>query len=283
MRLANLAGRLTLVLDDGLGADVERLSAGAFGADPQAAFERWDTLLAWGAELDLAAVDGEAFDPAELGPPVPRPRQVFAIGLNYREHARETGAAIPDRPVVFTKFASCLTGPVTEVVVAGPSIDWEAELVVVIGREASRVAESEAWDHVAGVTVGNDISDRDRQTNDPARQWSLGKSLPGYGPTGPWLVTTGALPDRDDLGLGCAVNGVTVQESRTSELIFPVSRLVAELSASVTLLPGDLIWTGTPSGVALGRPDKPFLRAGDTLRTWVDGVGELQQRFVAAP
>lgn len=281
MRLANLAGRLTLVRDDGLGVDVERLSSGVFGADPQAAFDRWDALLEWGAGLDLADVDGEAFDPAALGPPVPRPRQVFAIGLNYREHARETGAEIPDRPVVFTKFASCLTGPVTDVVVAGPSIDWEAELVVIIGREASGVAEADAWDHVAGVTVGNDVSDRDRQMNDPARQWSLGKSLPGYGPTGPWLVTTDALTDRDDLALGCAVNGVTVQASRTSDLIFPVARLVAELSTSVTLLPGDLVWTGTPSGVALGRPDKPFLRPGDTLRTWVDGVGELQQRFVA--
>ena len=283
MRLANLAGRLTLVLDDGRGADVEALSAGAFDADPQAVFGRWGEFLRWASGLDLTDVAGEAFDPAALGPPVPRPRQVFAIGLNYREHARETGAPIPDRPVVFTKFASCLTGPVTDVVVAGPSIDWEAELVVVIGREARGVSEAEAWDHVAGVTVGNDVSDRDRQMSDPARQWSLGKSLPGYGPTGPWLVTTDALADRDDLGLGCAVNGVTVQESRTSDLIFPVSRLVAELSASVTLLPGDLIWTGTPSGVALGRPDKPFLRPGDTLRTWVDGVGELQQRFVAAP
>ena len=282
MRLANLAGRLTLVLDDGRGADVEALSAGAFDADPQAVFGRWGEFLRWASGLDLADVAGEAFDPAALGPPVPRPRQVFAIGLNYRGHARETGAPIPDRPVVFTKFASCLTGPVTDVVVAGPSIDWEAELVVVIGREARGVSEAEAWDHVAGVTVGNDVSDRDRQTSDPARQWSLGKSLPGYGPTGPWLVTTDALADRDDLALGCAVNGVTVQESRTSDLIFPVSRLVAELSASVTLLPGDLVWTGTPSGVALGRPDKPFLRPGDTLRTWVDGVGELQQRFVAA-
>ena len=282
MRLANLAGRLTLVLDDGRGADVEALSAGAFDADPQAVFGRWGEFLRWASGLDLADVAGEAFDPAALGPPVPRPRQVFAIGLNYRGHARETGAPIPDRPVVFTKFASCLTGPVTDVVVAGPSIDWEAELVVVIGREARGVSEAEAWDHVAGVTVGNDVSDRDRQTSDPARQWSLGKSLPGYGPTGPWLVTTDALADRDDLALGCSVNGVTVQESRTSDLIFPVSRLVAELSASVTLLPGDLVWTGTPSGVALGRPDKPFLRPGDTLRTWVDGVGELQQRFVAA-
>ena len=113
MRFANLAGRLTLVLDDGRGADVERLSAGEFGADPQAAFDRWGALLEWGAGLDLAHVDGAALDPARLGPPVPRPRQVFAIGLNYREHARETGADIPDRPVVFTKFASCLTGPVT--------------------------------------------------------------------------------------------------------------------------------------------------------------------------
>ncbi len=283
MRLANLAGRLTLVLDDGLGADVERLSGGAFGADAHTVFGRWGAFLDWAAGLDLADVAGEAFDPAALGPPVPRPRQVFAIGLNYREHARETGAEIPDRPVVFTKFASCLTGPFTDVVVAGPSVDWEAELVVVIGREASGVVEADAWHHVAGVTVGNDVSDRDRQRNDPARQWSLGKSLPGYGPTGPWLVTTDALADRDDLALGCSVNGVTVQESRTSDLIFPVARLVAELSASVTLLPGDLIWTGTPSGVALGRPDKPFLQPGDILRTWVHGVGELQQRFVAAP
>ena len=282
MRIANLAGRLTLVLEDGRGADVEHLSAGAFGPDPQSVFHGWGAFVAWAGALDDAAVEPDVVvDAARLGPPVPRPSQVFAIGLNYRAHARETGAPIPDRPVVFTKFASCLTGPVTEVVVPEGSIDWEAELVVVIGRTAYAVAEEQAWDHVAGVMVGNDISDRDRQMADPARQWSLAKSLPGFGPTGPWLVTVDELPDRDDLLLGCSVDGETVQDSRTSDLIFPVARLVAELSASVTLLPGDLIWTGTPSGVALGRPDKPFVRPGSTLRTWIGGVGELEQRFVA--
>lgn len=282
MRLANLAGRLTLVLGDTRGADVEALSSGAFGPDPQSALDRWDAFRAWARGLEPGSAVGHVdLDPAELGPPVPRPRQVFAIGLNYREHARETGADIPDRPVVFTKFPSCLSGPVTDVVLPGPATDWEAELVLVIGTEAYDVDEARAWDHVAGVMVGNDISDRDRQMHDPARQWSLGKSLPGLGPTGPWLVTTDELPDRDDLALGCSVNGVTRQESRTGDLIFPVPRLVSELSRSVRLLPGDLIWTGTPSGVAIGRADKPFLAVGDTLRTWVDGVGELRQRFVA--
>ncbi len=284
MRLANVSGRLTLVLGDDAGADVERLSGGAFGPDPQTAYDDWAALEAWLGALDPGTVRPDvAIDVRELGAPVPRPRQVFAIGLNYRAHARETGAEIPDRPVVFTKFASCLTGPVSDVVVPdGGSLDWEAELVVVMGRAARHVTVAEAWDHVAGVTVGNDVSERDRQRLDPARQWSLAKSMPGFGPTGPWLVTTDGLADRDDLALGCSVNGVTVQSSRTSDLIFPVPVLVSWLSASVTLLPGDLIWTGTPSGVALGRPDRPFLAPGDVLRTWVEGVGELRQRFVAA-
>ncbi len=284
MRLANLSGRLTLVLDEVRGADVEKLSGGRIGHDPQAAYDDWAAVQAWLASLDLDHVAADVtLHRDALGAPVPRPRQVFAIGLNYREHARETGAEIPERLVVFTKFASCLTGPDTDVVVPDGSLDWEAELVVVVGRTATAVTESEAWEHVAGVMVGNDLSERDRQRLDPARQWSLGKSMPGFGPTGPWLVTVEDLPDRDDLAIGCAVNGVTVQDSRTSDLIFPVARVVSELSASVTLLPGDLIWTGTPSGVALGRPDRPFLRAGDTVRTWVEGVGELHQRFVSAP
>jgi 2,4-diketo-3-deoxy-L-fuconate hydrolase len=278
VRLANVAGRGTLLLGDGA-LDVAEASSGRLPADPQLLLERWDELRAWADAVDLTAA-APSPPAAALGPPSPRPRQVFAIGLNYRAHAAETGAAIPDEPVVFTKFPSCLTGPVTEVAVATAQLDWEAELGVVIGRTTRDVPVESAWDVVAGLTVAQDLSDRALQRSGPAPQWSLAKSLDGFGPTGPCLVTPDELTDPDDLELGCEVNGEVVQRSRTSDLIFPVPALLAYLSSRVTLYPGDLVLTGTPSGVALGRPDQPWLRPGDVLRSWVLGVGELRQSFV---
>jgi 2-keto-4-pentenoate hydratase/2-oxohepta-3-ene-1,7-dioic acid hydratase in catechol pathway len=281
MRLANVAGRLTLVVG-GYGADVALLSDGRFGPDPQSVYDAWPAFRAWADGLGDVPRDAcAALDLAPLLAPVPRPRQVFAIGLNYRAHAAETGAAVPDEPVVFTKFPSCITGPYDDVVVPAGTLDWEAELVVVIGRRAVDVPLDEAWSHVAGVTVGQDLSERIRQRSGPAPQWSLAKSLPGFGPTGPWLVTPDELADPDDLEIGCSVNGVVMQKSRTSDMVFSVPDLVSWLSRSVPLYPGDLVFTGTPSGVALGRPDTPWLKAGDELVTWVEGLGELRQRFVA--
>lgn len=282
MRIANLAGRLVLITADGA-VDVERASAGRFGPDVQAVYDRWSDFTGWAAMADLSGA--EPFAVEELGAPAPAPRQVLAIGLNYSEHAAESGFAVPDAPtVMFTKWASCLTGPVTTVELpAGGNTDWEVELVAVIGKRAWQIGEDEAWDHVAGLTVGQDLSERITQTAGPSPQFSLGKSLPGFGPMGPWLVTADELDDPDDLELGCAIDGETVQKGRTRDLIFSVPAMIAKLSAKLPLLPGDALFTGTPSGVGMGRTPRRFLQPGEELVSYVTGIGELRQRFTAAP
>jgi 2-keto-4-pentenoate hydratase/2-oxohepta-3-ene-1,7-dioic acid hydratase in catechol pathway len=181
--------------------------------------------------------------------------------------------------VVFTKFPTSITGPYSEVVLTGPRVDWEAELVVVIGKPARNVPAERAWDHVAGLTVGQDISDRTEQMKNQMPQWSLGKSFPGYSPMGPWLVTPDEFADPDDLDLGCTVNGAKMQRSATSRMLFPVPALIAELSAKLPLLPGDVIFTGTPSGIGAARKPPVFLKAGDELVTTIEGIGEIKQRF----
>ncbi|MEW2167317.1 fumarylacetoacetate hydrolase family protein [Streptomyces sp. NPDC007084] len=280
MRIANLSGRLVLVVD-GRAVDVERASDGRFAADPQAVYDRWEEFRQWATGARLP--EGDSFDPADLGAPAPAPRQVVAAGLNYRDHAAESGFAVPDTmPPVFTKFATSITGPVTEVALPpGGHTDWEIELVAVIGVRAHHVSADTAWDHVAGLTVGQDISERIIQLEGPSPQFSLGKSFPGFAPTGPWLVTPDAFDDRDDLGLRCTVNGEEVQKSRTSDLIFSVPELIARLSAVIPLLPGDVVFTGTPAGVGLSRDPQRWLAHGDELVSTIEGIGELRQRFVA--
>lgn len=281
MRIANLSGRLVLVRPDGTAVDVERASAGRFASEPQRIYERWAEFAEWAADADLP--NGVAFDPAELGSPAPAPRQVLAIGLNYRAHAGESGFEVPDRtPPVFTKYVSSISGPVTTVrLPEGGHTDWEVELVAVIGTAAYRVAEADAWSHVAGLAVGQDLSERITQLDGPAPQFSLGKSFPGFAPVGPWLVTPDELADPDDLELGCAINGEEVQKGRTRDLIFPVPALIAKLSAVLPLLPGDVIFTGTPAGVGQGRDPQRFLSPGDVLVSHVEGIGELRQTFTA--
>ena len=281
MRIANLGGRLVLLQDD-RAVDVETASNGRFAADPQAIYDRWDEFTGWAAEADRPA--GDPFDELAFGAPAPAPSQVFAIGLNYDEHAHETGWQPPtDEPPIFTKFASCLAGPFCEVgVPAGGHVDWEVELVAVIGRPAYRVAAADAWSYVAGLSVGQDISERVLQLAATPPQFSFAKSYPNYGPIGPWLVTVDEFDDPDDLELGCSVNGETVQKGRTADMIFSVPELVERLSAVVRLAPGDVIFTGTPSGVALGRPDPQWLRPGDELVSYVAGIGHIRQRFVDA-
>ncbi|MCB5907374.1 fumarylacetoacetate hydrolase family protein [Streptomyces pinistramenti] len=281
MRIANLSGRLALVSGDGRALDVERAGGGRFSADPQAVYERWDEFRAWAADTTLP--DGAAFDPADLGSPAPAPRQLLAVGLNYRGHAAESGFAVPEGlPPVFTKFAGSISGPVTEVALPkGGHTDWEVELVAVIGRRAEHVAEADAWSHVAGLSVGQDISERITQLARPAPQFSLGKSLPGFAPIGPWLVTPDEFENPDDLELRCAINGEEVQKGRTRDLIFSVPTLIARLSALLPLLPGDVLFTGTPAGVGLGREPQRWLADGDVLESAIEGIGELRQTFVA--
>ncbi|MEU9840498.1 fumarylacetoacetate hydrolase family protein [Actinomadura sp. NPDC048032] len=279
MRIANHAGRAVLVVADGKAADVATASDGRFGPDPQSLYDHWDAFTAWAATA--APVPDVEIDAARLGPPSPAPSQVIAIGLNYAGHAAETGFEPPkDLPPVFTKFASSLTGPYGQIALPeGGHTDWEVEVVAVIGRTAHRVAADEAWDHVAGLSAGQDLSERILQFTGEAPQFGLAKSHPGFAPIGPWLVTLDEIPDRDDLALGCSIDGETVQDGRTSKLIFSIPRTIADLSRVVTLRPGDVIFTGTPDGVGLGRTPQRFLRPGETLRTWVEGIGEMEHTF----
>lgn len=270
MKLANHAGRAALVLGDRV-ADLERASGGRLGPDLAAAWDRWDEVR---DVADGVAEGTEPLDRGRLGCPV-APRQVFAIGMNYRSHAEEAGLPVPDVPATFTKFPASLAGPFDDIHLAGDADDWEVELVAVVGRRADRVDEADGWDHVAGLAVGQDVSDRALQFAAGA-QFSLGKSHRGYGPIGPWVMTPDELPDPDDLALGCSVDGEVVQGGRTSDLVFSVPRLVAELSAVLPLLPGDVIFTGTPAGVGFTRRPPRSLAPGQVLESWVDGIGTIR-------
>ncbi|GAX58099.1 fumarylacetoacetate hydrolase family protein [Streptomyces olivochromogenes] len=281
MRIGNLSGRLTVFTEHGA-VDVEKASGGRFGPDPQAAYHAWADFLGWAKDADLS--NASAFDTADLGSPTPTPTQLFAMGLNYREHAAESNLAAPDKfPPVFTKFRTAISGPVGTVTLPeGGHTDWEVELVVVIGRRAERVSAADAWSYVAGLTVGQDISERILQTEGPAPQFSMGKSFPGFAPMGPWVVTVDEFDNPDDLELGCAIDGESMQHSRTSNLIFPVPQLIEGLSATLPLLPGDVIFTGTPAGVGIGRNPQRWLQPGEELVSYITGIGELRQRFARA-
>jgi 2,4-diketo-3-deoxy-L-fuconate hydrolase len=276
MRVANVDGRLKLLVADGA-VDVERASSGRFGSDPQAAYERFDDVRDWAGSIHEPTED---FRPEMAGPPVPAPRQVFAIGLNYREHAAESGHDVPTSPVVFTKYASSISGPVSQVTLPKGSTDWEIEVVAVIGKQARDVPVERGWDHIAGLTAGQDLSERILQRSGPAPQFGLAKSFSGFSPMGPAVVTVDELDNPDDLELGCSVNGEQMQSGHTSDMIFPIPELVAYLSGIVTLFPGDIIFTGTPSGVGMGRTPPRYLEHGDRLHSWIEGLGQLEQTFV---
>jgi 2-keto-4-pentenoate hydratase/2-oxohepta-3-ene-1,7-dioic acid hydratase in catechol pathway len=277
MRLANFSGRAALLVNGRVG-DVARASNDRFSSDPQALFGRWDEVLEWAATV--TDVGAHALDTARQAP-VPRPRQVFAVGMNYRDHAAEIGLEVPAVPSIFTKFPTCIVGPDATVTLPAVEVDWEVELVVVIGRTARHVDPENAWSFVAGVTVGQDLSQRALQMAGASpQQFSLAKSYAGFGPIGPELVTIDELDDPDDLALGCQLNGEAMQRGRTRDMVFPVPELIARLSAVLTLTPGDLIFTGTPSGVGWGRKPPRFISPGDELISFVEGVGEMRTRFV---
>ena len=270
MRFGTRNGRLVLVRD-GLALDIAEHSD--IPSDVNAALERFDELRNWTDFAQAKPVDGD------FGPPVPHPRQVFAVALNYRPHAAEAGFQPPDEPLVFTKFPSCIAGPDIQVTLPPGKPDWEIEVVVVIGRGGYRIERDRAWEAIAGLTVGQDLSERAVQSRGAPAQFSLGKSFPGFGPIGPVVVSPDELPDRDDLAFECRLDGELVQHGRTSQMIFPVDDLVARISAICPLLPGDLIFTGTPAGVGNRRTPPRYLQPGETLVSRVDGIGEIRQTF----
>lgn len=246
-----------------------------------------------GPAVSLEALDVlRALDPATL-PVVPEPGRIgaclatvpnfYCIGMNYAKHARETGAEPPTQPIVFNKATSCLSGPFDPVVIPRGSdrSDWEVELGVVIGKEASYVSVEDAMNYVAGYCVVNDMSERTFQF-DRGGQWVKGKSAPTFGPTGPWLVTADEIADPQALRLSLDLNGETVQDSDTSDMIFSVAEIISDMSQYMALVPGDLIATGTPAGVGLGMKPPRFLNPGDTMTVRIEGLGEQHQEAVAA-
>jgi 2-keto-4-pentenoate hydratase/2-oxohepta-3-ene-1,7-dioic acid hydratase in catechol pathway len=220
-----------------------------------------------------------------VGPPIrtdERPK-VFCIGLNYADHAAESGSKVPEDPLVFAKFPTALCGPQDSIVCppGSTSLDYEVELVVVIGKRAKRVSQAEAYDYVAGYTCGNDVSERNFQRKDS--QWLRAKSSDTFAPLGPVIVTKEEIPDPHVLGLGCKVNNEVRQNSSTRQLIFKVPRLVEFISDYITLEPGDLIFTGTPPGVGFAMKPPRWLTSGDQVEVWVEGIGSLLNRVVETP
>jgi 2-keto-4-pentenoate hydratase/2-oxohepta-3-ene-1,7-dioic acid hydratase in catechol pathway len=218
-----------------------------------------------------------------IGPCIGRVGKFIAIGLNYSEHAAETGAKIPDEPVMFMKATSCINGPFDDIIIPRGSkkTDWEVELGVVIGTKTKYVAEADALNHVAGYCTVHDVSEREFQI-ERGGTWDKGKGCDTFGPIGPWLVTKDEVPNPQNLALWLEVDGHRYQNGNTRTMIFPVAKLVSYLSQFMTLHPGDLITTGTPSGVGMAQKPTPiFLRPGQTVRLSVEGLGEQQQRTVA--
>jgi 2-keto-4-pentenoate hydratase/2-oxohepta-3-ene-1,7-dioic acid hydratase in catechol pathway len=280
MRIASRLGRAVIV-EGNLCADIANASKGAVGHRIDDLYQNWPGFVQWAAES--APAPDQPFEVSELDAPVQRPRQVFGIGLNYLDHAAESGVSVPSSATVFTKFPTCLVGPTAAVELPSTTVDWEVELVVVIGRTADRVSEHDAWDYVAGLTVGQDISERTVQLAGPVPQFSLGKSYRTFGPIGPWLVTPDDLERRDDLELQCSVSGRVLQKGRTGQMVFSVSELIAQISQVCPMLPGDLVFTGTPPGVGMARKPQEFLQPGTTLISEIEGIGKLTNPIVAGP
>lgn len=276
-RLATIDDRAVLVDAAGSFYDLATISRGELGPDAMTAVAASARLHELDAELGDHDATGSV-DDVTLGPPVPRPRNCFAVGLNYLAHADEGGMELPATPLVFTKFPSCIVGPTADVELRSRAGDYEAELVVVIGTGGRDIGAADAWDHIAGVTVGQDISDRKLQFSAKPPHFDLGKSRDTYGPTGPFLVSTDLLPNRDDLAITCDVNGERRQDGSTAKLIFDVPFLVEYLSGITTLAPGDMIFTGTPEGV--GVATGTFLSPGDVITTTIEGIGTMTNTCV---
>jgi ureidoglycolate lyase len=235
------------------------------------------------AAVDVNSLPKVAGNP-RLGSPVTGMKNLICIGLNYADHAAETGAPIPKEPIVFLKSLNALQGPNDDVVIPRGSVktDYEVELCIIIGTRAKYVSEDQALDHVAGYAVGNDVSEREWQA-ERGGAWDKGKGFDTFGPLGPWLVTKDEIPDPQNLAMYCDVDGVREQNGSTKTMIFGVKQIVSYVSQCITLNPGDVIFTGTPPGVGLGKKPMPiFLKAGQTMKLGIAGLGEQTQKLVAS-
>ena len=261
----------------------QRYDTSAFGEDYDEEFFAHDGLRKLEKFVErnrqsLAVIDQQT----RLGPPIARPSKIICIGLNYAKHAQESGAKIPTEPVLFFKSTTALTGPNDNIIIPKNSqkTDWEVELAVAIGKRASDITEAESPDYIAGYVLHNDISEREFQL-ERSGQWVKGKSADSFAPMGPFLATKDEIPDPHHLNLWLKVNGTIMQSSNTADLIFKVPFLVSYISQFMTLLPGDVISTGTPSGVGLGLNPQRYLKPGDVVELGIDGLGSAKQNVVA--
>jgi 2,4-didehydro-3-deoxy-L-rhamnonate hydrolase len=282
MRIASIDDRATLIIENGQelqGVDIEKWSNGNFPSNTRELLPHLDELRTWVKDHDF---DSDIFPVSwqSLESPITDPRQIFAIGMNYQAHAEEVSIAAPEVPAVFTKFATSLSGARKAIKLPSDSVDWEIELVAIIGRGGRNISKADALDHIAGYAVGQDLSDRALQfAASSSPQFSLGKSYAGFAPVGPWMTTSDEVADPGQLKMRCTVGEEVLQDGSTANLIFDIPTLVEHLSSVVELTPGDLIFTGTPDGVGFGRNPKRYLRTGEELVSTIEGLGEIKQLF----
>lgn len=247
----------------------------AQGADDQYGFGVGSVL----GRLNTLKQGVEVPAPQTLQSPFPCPTQIFAVGLNYKNHAAEMDLPLPVAPMVFAKFASCIADPNTDVQIPGETTDWEAELVIVIGRNGRNIEASNASSFIAGYMVGQDISERTVQMASSPAQFSMGKSFENFAPMGPWFTSADEIADPNDLLIQCSLNGVLMQNESTEDMAFHVPEIVAFISSICELRAGDLIFTGSPAGVGQGQSPKRFLRDGDVLTTTIEKLGTITNTF----
>ena len=281
-RFGCVDGRAVLVTDSLASyVDIEKVSGKKLPSEPMACLERWSEVCSLAGSLESAeASELTTLDLNKLDCPVPRPRQIFAIGINYKAHAAEMNNPLPKEPLVFTKFQSSLNSPNGELTLVGEKCDFEAELVAVIATGGRNISASKAWDHVAGLCVGQDVSDRALQYTNTPPQFSLGKSRAGFTPIGPWITDAATLATRANLELTCRVSGEIMQHTQTDDMIFEIPEIISYLSSICELFSGDVIYTGTPSGVGAGRTPQRFLRSGDVIETTIQDLGTLTNNCI---
>ena len=274
-KLGSFSGKAILIKDDNY-YDIDTISNGDIASNSIEALSVTDKLNQLNEKLDNFEPTGN-INNVKLDPPV-IPRNVFAVGLNYKKHAEESNMQIPSFPMVFTKHSTCISGPKSDICMKSDMVDYEAELVFVIGKGGKDISKEDAWQHVAGLCVGQDISDRPVQFHATPPQFNLGKSFDTFGPIGPYLVSTDLFDNKESLKLQCWVNDELRQETLTNDLIFDIPYLISYISEFITLNTGDVIFTGTPEGV--GATQGKFLKDGDILKTTIEGIGTLENKCI---
>jgi 2-keto-4-pentenoate hydratase/2-oxohepta-3-ene-1,7-dioic acid hydratase in catechol pathway len=275
-KLGSIKGRAVLISEDNY-YDLETISKGKLSSSTLEALHHMDLLNDLNENLNNLDATG-AVDTINFDSPVSAPKNCYAVGLNYRNHAEEAGMQIPEVPMIFTKHTTCLVGATSDIEMRSNYVDYEAELIVVIGRQGKNISKSEAWSHIAGVCIGQDISDRPAQFAASPAQFNLGKSFDTFGPMGPYLVSPDLVNAEQGLSIECRVNDEIRQSDNTNDLIFDVPDIIAYLSEILTLNVGDVIFTGTPGGV--GVMEGKFLKDGDILTTSIEGLGTMTNKCV---